>query len=495
MVHRVGVQIQKPHLDLAPIAMTAAQKVGNCRNLARLLAPFPDFEQGTSPGSVPFRLDRTRALLDMLGRPDRTYRKIHVVGTKGKGSTTAMLDAILTQAGQRVGMFTSPHLLDLTERFQLNGAPAKEFDLAEIFATTIWPAIENLPIELGQTTYFEVLTLLALQAFAEAGVDVAIIEAGLGGRLDSTNAISPPDIVTVVPISLDHTQILGSTAAEIARDKTEVFKAGSVVVAAKQTSEVATVIAAQAQRVGCEVFWVNEHVHVRRIHVDRDRQRISLLLRSDSIDADLPLAGPHQAQNAATASLAASILLEGADADVQPHQEVSRANDSTRATAKQSSRAIRAGLESVQLRGRFEYLCWDPVLIVDVAHNEASAKALAATIVEAQAGKVVYVVGLSHDKDAESFFRALTPTALAFVCVRAKHPRARDAEDLAGAAGRSVAHGQPPVEDSTSIAVRAADSVEAGMKEAREFAGSYPVVVTGSFYVASEAIRVSAPLI
>jgi dihydrofolate synthase/folylpolyglutamate synthase len=429
-------------------------------------------------------------LLDELERPDLRYRRIHVVGTKGKGSTTAMLVGILEQSGFRVGMYTSPHLLDMSERIQVDRTPVPQAELLRIYSARVQPAIERLPSALGQPTYFEVLTILALEAFADAGVEVAVIEAGLGGKLDSTNAIAAPEVIVLVPISLDHTQILGSTVEQIAWDKTAVFKPGSAIVAAHQPEEVTPIVAAQAKRVGCRISWVDSEVHIRRQPARGSGQRLRLLVRGNAIEVKLPLAGRHQAENAATAALAAWALLSE-DNDRSLGQGLRSASSylPSRVAIQPRYRPadITSGLESVRLRGRFEYVVSTPPVIVDVAHNEASAKSLASTVSETQSGKVVYLVGLSTDKDAEAFFSALAPTASAFVCVEANHPRARNAEKLAEAARASMGGGKSDQEAAPRVST--ASSVREGLHVARTLTGSTTTVVTGSFYVVAEALK------
>ena len=459
------------------------------RDLQLVLERFPDFERGASPGSVPFRLDRTRALLDDLRRPDLRYRRVHVVGTKGKGSTTAMLASILQQSALRVGAYTSPHLHALGERIQVDGRPVPQADLLAVYTSRVQPAIDRLPPTLGRPTYFEVMTILSLEAFSAAGVQVAVIEAGLGGRLDATNAIMAPDVIVVVPISLDHTQILGSTVERIAWDKTAVFKPGSKIVAARQIAEVAAIVTRQAESSGCSISWVPSEIHVRR-HPDGTKgQRLRMRVGDDVIDVQLPLAGPHQADNAATAALAAEVLWSrdvGHSSLAQELRSVSTRRSPRASTPMRLySHAVKAGLESVRLRGRFECVSSNPPVILDVAHNEASARSLAATVAETLAGKVVYVIGLSRDKDANAFINALAGTAIACVFVQADHPRARDAKELATVAESTISRS-----DNDAPGIATAASVEQGLHAARNLAGGSAIVVTGSFYVVADALNV-----
>lgn len=463
-----------------------------------LLDGYPDFEKGRSPGSAPFNLDRTRRLLDALDRPDRRYRIVHIGGTKGKGSTAVMLSSMLAASGLRCGLYSSPHLLDFTERISVNGTAIGQDELVETMNERILPAVARLPEDLGGPTLFELITVLALEVFARRNVDVAVIEVGLGGSLDATNAIEPPEVVVLTPISLDHTAILGSTIAEIAGDKSGIIKTGARVVVAPQLEAASAVIEESCRQAGAELGTVASYVSVRRGPSNLEGQSIQIETTGVSSHVRLPFPGRHQAENAATA-VAAALAFEGDSATGTPtlasfltsalltegyaetHTATlphTRGSSSFQSWSGVSNASIRLGLEGAPLRGRFEVVSRVPCIVVDVAHNHASALALAATVEEVFGARVTYVVGMSSDKDHEAFCRALDPSASRFICVQARHPRSVPASQLASAF-RHVS--QAPVE------VR--DSVADGLTLATEGLGPREaIVVTGSFYSVAEAM-------
>lgn len=428
------------------------------------LGRFPDFERGAKPGTEPFRLDRMRWLLTTLGHPERAYRIVHVGGTKGKGSTATMVSAILGAAGLHVGLYTSPHLRDFRERIAIDGRPARDETIMRLVRSVIEPAVAQLPLPLGTPTAFEITTLVALIAFVDAGVQVAVVEVGLGGTLDATNAIERSDVVVLTPISLDHTHILGNTVELIARDKAGIIKPGSIVVMAPQPVDAAEQIVRSAERAGSRLLRVGLDARVERLEVARRHQRIRLQLSTTTIAATLPLAGEHQAINAATAALAVEQLL---------------ADEQDASGPKRLAEAIQAGLERVGVPGRFQYVGTLPNVVVDVAHNDASARALSATVAETLRPPVVYVVGMSGDKDAQAFLAALASTAAAYILVKSTHPRAMDTERLAEAAR------------TTGVPTVTAGSMETGLGQA--LARGWPeraVLITGSFYTVAEALDV-----
>jgi dihydrofolate synthase/folylpolyglutamate synthase len=452
------------------------------------LRQFPDFEQGRPPGEIPFRLDRTHWLLEQLGHPERRYRIAHIAGTKGKGSTATMLASIAEAAGLTVGLYTSPHLRMFNERITVNRQPLADAELMRIVNTHLQPLLGRLPFELGTPTAFELTTVSALLAFADAQVDLVVLETGLGGQLDATNAIERSDVAILTPISLDHTQILGHTIEQIARDKSGIIKPGSTVVSAPQLAEAARPIAIRVTATGSRLYRVGEDIHVRRASSGA-QQHIRLYFAGGTVETTLPLAGEHQAINAATAALAAALLFGQLDSQRTTFglaQALWQAGGRTRTELSimlQQHRphlplaAIKAGLERVQLPGRFDFIRDNPMVIVDVAHNQASARALAATVVEVFRQSVVYVVGMLSDKDAAAFLQELAPTAANFVLVQPTHPRAMSVQNLYQAA--------------TAIAVptMVASSVENGLKQAFSLAVERrPIVVTGSFRTVAEAL-------
>jgi dihydrofolate synthase/folylpolyglutamate synthase len=327
-----------------------------------------------------WKLGRTRALLDVLGRPDRQLRVVLVAGTKGKGSTCAMLASILGAAGAKVGLCTKPHLQSYRERIRVDGAAIS----AEAFfqaTDRVQHAVPRLPVEAGEPTTFEVTTALAIDVFERAQCDIAVVEVGLGGRLDATNALEP-ELSVITSISYDHTAILGRTLGQIAAEKAGILRRGRPALLAEQRAAAAEALRRACSDLGasCEVVgpW----------------------------PADVPLAGGHQRQNAALAIAAARKLCQVSD------------------------EAVKRGLGRLRWPGRYEEIGGDN-LVLDGAHNGASADALAALLREARR-PLHLVLGINRDKDARAVLRPLLPLASGVWATQARdNPRALPAAELA----------------------------------------------------------------
>ena len=311
-----------------------------------------------------WKLGRTRALLDLAGAPDRRLRIALVAGTKGKGSTCAMLGSILGAAGVRCGLYTKPHLQSYRERIRVDGQAITPADFAGAVAR-MRRLVSALPAEAGEPTTFEVTTALALDYFARRGCELAVVEVGLGGRLDATNA-TEPFVSVITSISYDHTAILGRTLGAIAAEKAGILRPGRRALLAVQRPAARRALARACRAVGaaCRV--------VGPLEAERD----------------LPLAGTHQRQNAALA-IAAAECLAGADGPT-----------------------IARGLARLRWPGRFEVVPGPPPIVLDGAHNGASAAALAETLATFAAGRpVALVVGINRDKDARAVLRPLLALA------------------------------------------------------------------------------------
>lgn len=408
------------------------------------------------PGTQPtFELDRIRAVLAELGHPERRWPAVHVGGTNGKGSTCALLAAGLRAAGYRVGLFTSPHMHTVRERIQVDGELIGQ---AEVIA---WLAARpDLGARHPGLTTFEALTALAFDHFARAAVDVAVVEVGLGGRLDTTNVVVPA-VTVLTPIGLDHTKVLGDTVAAIAADKAGIFKPGVPVVAAPQAAEAAAVIAAAAEAIGAPVTWVGRDVAWRAGDATAWGQTVAVEMADGALyDARIALAGPHQAVNAATAVAALDVL--------------------ARAGWAISPAAVAGGLAAARWPGRFECLRAaggaGPVVVVDGAHNPPAAAALAATLDACFPGQPRwFILGFSSDKDAGGILDALLPGAERVIAARADHVRALPADAVAAAAAgrgaRAVAAPSPAAALTLALAEAPADAV---------------VVATGSIFLAAD---------
>ena len=369
---------------------------------------------GMRPG-----LARIETLLAAVGSPERTMTLVQVAGTNGKGSVASMLAAILQAAGRRVGLYTSPHLLDLRERIRVDGRPIGEADLAD--------GVEALGTLIARldATVFEALTALALDHFASDGVEVAVLEAGLGGRLDSTS-IGRPAVEVITRIDYDHEAYLGDTLEAIAGEKAAIIRSG-VALSAGQEPTVETVLARQAALVGVPLLVEGRDLRVRVGDASLDGQWLDLEGPGWRLgDVRCGLLGVFQPVNALLAAAAARALGAGDE-------------------------AIRAGLGRAHWPGRFQVIRRDPPVIVDGAHNPAGARALAASLDAYFPGRrITFVVGTSEDKDRTGILAALLPLAERVICTAAHHPRAASAASLAELARTLVGRGPTRVEISAS---------------------------------------------
>jgi dihydrofolate synthase/folylpolyglutamate synthase len=361
-------------------------------------------------------LERMRDALARAGHPERGLRCAHIAGTKGKGSTAAMLAQIARSAGLRTGLYTSPHLLSFTERIQVNSEPIAE-DVFAALVETVVPLIEAMHwTEHGSPTFFEVSTLLALLYFQQQQVGLAVLETGMGGRLDATNVVTP--LATAITIiALDHTVELGDTLDLIAGEKAGILKPGVPVVSAPQEPLAGDTIARIAREVGAPLYRVGEEITVQpSTRREEDGQAFSITGRLGRY-ADLwcPLLGDHQRINAAVAIGLAECLREaGLPLDAE---------------------AIRAGIGSVVWPGRLQVLHDRPLLILDGAHDPASIEALLLALDRHFPGRPRrYVVGFSREKDWRQMLRQLAPTAVELVFTAAESPRAVPPEELAAEA-------------------------------------------------------------
>lgn len=410
------------------------------------LASFANFEQRPMDTPARFNLERVHALCAGLGRPERQFPSVQIAGTKGKGSTAAMLESIIRAAGHRTGLYTSPHLHVFRERIRVAGRCISAAALAEAVAV-VRPAAERVHREhpgLGALTMFEVTTAVAFVHFARAGVQCAVLETGLGGRLDAVTVVQP--VVTVMTaISFDHMAFLGNTLAAIATEKAGIIKPGVPLVCAAQHPEALAVIKRVCGERGAPLWLLGREVAWQPQRVGR-RWRVAVRTpRRAHAGLPVPLAGRHQCENAALA-VAAADLLDAQGLRVPRY-------------------AVRQGLARTRWPGRLEVLQRRPWLVVDGAHNVDSAATLAAALRESFAARRrVFVLGTSRDKDLAGIVRALAPVASHVVATRAAHPRAVAAAEVATAAAAaglptSIAHDVPEALVVARQLVRARDLI------------------------------------
>lgn len=424
----------------------------------RWLRRRDDWERTGSPqDAARWDLRRMHSLLARLGDPHLARGTVHVAGSKGKGSTAAMVAAVLRQAGVTTGLYTSPHVHRFTERIAVDGEPITDDDFARLLSE-LGPHIEaeDASGEYGTVSTFEALTALAFVAFRERGVTWQVLEVGLGGRLDATNVFDKKAVCVITPIGLEHTAVLGDTVAQIAGEKAAIITCGATVVMAPQPESAADAVRRVCAERGATLVEVAQACALSRSAHSLDGQELSLRTPRSTYRLRLPLLGRHQLDNAATAVLA----LEALDAH-------GVSIDGT---------AVREGLAGVRWPCRIEILKRRPLVIADAAHSRDSARRLAQTLRDdlGLAG-VTFVIGSSSDKDIDALADELAPLAAQVFATRSRNPRALPPPPIAAAfAAREV---PAAVQEPVAAALEAAlAQIEAGA-----------VVVCGSLFVAAEA--------
>ncbi|MDM8083581.1 folylpolyglutamate synthase/dihydrofolate synthase family protein [Cellulomonas cellasea] len=412
-------------------------------------------------------LDRVRAVCDLLGDPQRSFRTVHITGTNGKTSTARMVESLLRELGLRTGRFTSPHLTRVTERIAIDGEPISDERFVEVWQD-VAPYVQMVDAQSlaqGQPrlSFFEVFTVMAFAAFADTPVDVAVIEVGLGGRWDATNVVDG-DVAILTPVAIDHERYLGSTLVEIAGEKAGIIKDGATVVLAPQHEDVEGVVLAAAAERGARVVRDGVDIDVVDRQVAVGGQVLSLRgLGGVYTEVFLPMYGAYQAHNALLALVAVEALVTGG--------------------AALDASVVEAGFGSVTSPGRLEVVRTSPTILVDGAHNPAGAEALAGAVEEAfDFTSLVGVVGVMADKDPENILAALEPLLAEVVVTRASTDRALDVVDLAEVAidvfGEDRVHVAERLDEAIDLAATRAESLE-------DYGSG--VLVTGSILLVAEA--------
>ena len=395
-------------------------------------------------------LERTRTLLEFLGNPQKRLKFVHVAGSNGKGSTCAMLDAVLRAAGYRTGLYTSPHIQEFCERIQVNGRNIPDGALAEITAQVriVADTMDDHPSQ------FELVTAIAMVWFLREQCDIVVLEAGLGGARDSTNVIDPPEVAVITNIGLEHTEYLGNTVQEIALSKAGIIKMGCHCICYDGPAEVTEVIQAVCTQREVPVTCV-DFCEIHPLFHNLSGQRF--MWRGEMLV--LPLLGAHQLHNAAVVLLTVDALRRRGwhiDAD-----------------------AVREGLRTVKWPARFEVLNRDPLFVLDGGHNPQCAQALAELLRDYLPGKrFTFLMGILADKNCNAILDAVEPVAARFLCVAPDNPRAVPAQELAEAIRARGGAAMPY------------DSVETSLRAALEDGG--PVVAFGSLYMAG-TVRTALP--
>jgi len=406
-----------------------------------------------------FSLERVNKVLEVLENPHEQLKFVHVAGSKGKGSTCAMLANLLQACGYTVGLYSSPHLVDLRERITVNGEMPSYADMADLFKL-VAKAEKKLSYQLS---FFEILTVVALCYFAEQAVDIVVLETGLGGRLDATNVVMP--LVTgVTQISLDHTNILGRTLPAIAREKAGIFKKGVPAITVEQDPDVATALNEVASEVETSLEFTGDQIEFSfRFEANRElgpHTRVCLTTATSRFEhLPVPLRGEHQAHNCALA-LAMLDKLKAHGFNIEDEQVVE-------------------GLAKTELPGRMEQVWQEPRVLVDGAHNAASIQALIRSLgAHIAYDSLVVIFGCGQDKDIDGMLQQLALGADKVIFTRAKgNPRAMEAEDLLSQfteVSGKMCQTAGNLEDALRLASRAVSREDL-------------IVVTGSFYLAGEA--------
>lgn len=409
-----------------------------------------------------FKLDRMNQLMDLLDAPQAKFPSVHVAGTKGKGSTASLIASTLQACGYKVGLYTSPHLEDFRERIIINGEMISEQEIIDL-ADQMRPLTEKVP----ETTTFELTTAMAFLYFAHQKVDIAVLEVGLGGRLDATNVVDP--VVSVITsISYDHMSVLGNTLTEIATEKGGIIKAGRPVVIAPQKPESGDTLVNLANDRNSPYIKVTDEYKYAPLDHNLKNQRFEITSRhlkvrgkkistNTALSLTIPLLGAHQIENAATAVAALDQLrLQGF--------QITR-------------KAIQAGFSQVYWPARFEILREKPPVVIDSAHNGDSMQRLVETVNEYfPEWPFILIFGASADKSMGEMLSAILPRCELVITAQSLHPRAATPEELKA------------IVEKYSIPVIAINPAEEALSQALFLAGEYKgILVTGSIFIASAA--------
>jgi dihydrofolate synthase / folylpolyglutamate synthase len=401
-----------------------------------------------------FGLEGIRTLLRFLGHPEKQFPSIHVAGTNGKGSTASMIAAIFTAAGYKTGLYTSPHLVSFNERIRINGSPVSSRAVARL-ATRIRPEIER-----NTCTFFEAATAMAMQHFADCHVDIAIVETGLGGRLDATNILKPL-VSLITTIGLEHTQILGKRITDIAFEKGGIIKKGIPCVTGTQSYQALQVLQNICTQKGSAFI----RVHPQGIHIqqsDLDGIVSDFLVAEKKLkNVHVSMAGSHQAMNASLALHALAVALRRSDFEID-------------------EQSIRKGLGNIKkysgIQARLSIVQNNPLLLADVAHNPDAVRVLCSSLRQLHLGKMYILFGLMRDKNYKHMAAALRYHAKTVFIVKAGTDRSRSTAEIAKEFHRF------------GIKVVECGDVKSGLELVLQRRDGVPILMTGSHFVVGEAL-------
>ncbi len=422
---------------------------------------FTDYEKipGIAYTSANYDLRRMGKLLQPLGNPHLGTRTVHIAGTKGKGSTAAMISKVLIAAGYKTGLFTSPHLHTLRERITTNGTMISEADFAAL-VTKLKPIVEKVNKEAayGELTTFEILTAVVFAYFKNSQVDFQVLEVGLGGRLDATN-VAKADVCVITSLSLDHTEILGNTVAKIAAEKAGIIKPECIVVSAPQVKEAAEVIEQACRQQRARLIQVGKDVTWHKTDGNLCQQTLKIKGKTGDYDLTIPLLGDYQLENAATALAALEALVC--------------------LGAKISAQNIARGFSQVSWPGRLQILSREPMVVVDGAHNAYSMRKLVESIKNCfNCNRCFVIFGTSCDKDITGMARELRPLTDNIIVTSSSHPRAASISMLVDEFAKQGIKVDVIKNVSTALSKALAVAQKTGL-----------ILVTGSLFVVAEAIE------
>jgi dihydrofolate synthase/folylpolyglutamate synthase len=408
---------------------------------------------GLQHHGIKLGLDNIYTILDRLGNPHDSFRAIHIAGTNGKGSTSSFMASVLQHAGYRVGLFTSPHLVSFTERIRVNGKKIEESDVVRLTGEIR----EGIKDEKDLSpTFFEFVTAMAFRYFRDMDVEWAVVETGMGGRLDSTNILIP-NVTVITPIGMDHMEFLGTTLKDIAMEKAGIIKDGISGVIGRQLPDAEKILNAKASERNADMYRYGKDFFSRILEAGISGTRFDYISDKSIEDISIPLCGEFQSENASVAIKALELLHDQRlDADM-----------------------IRGGLSLTQWEGRCELFNWEYPILFDGAHNTDAALALARTLKDIhlkEYSKIIFLIGSMGDKDIEGFLSSLLPMARLAIFTTLNFERAARAEKL------------KRIADTMGIpSIATGSMVDALNITAAHYKKGDLVVITGSFYTVGEA--------
>ncbi|MFB6801837.1 bifunctional folylpolyglutamate synthase/dihydrofolate synthase [Peribacillus butanolivorans] len=407
------------------------------------------FEQRQVQLGMNFGLSRMETLLTKLGNPQEGLKYIHIAGSNGKGSTLHYIKEILLAEGIRVASFTSPYLIRMNEQLKINTDEISDNDFVAAFQE-LWPIVQEMDSAGNGPTQFEILTAMAFSYFSKKEVDLVLMETGLGGRLDTTNVIQPL-LSIITSISLEHTNILGNTLAEIASEKAGIIKSGAPIISGVTAEEPAKVIEEKAASADVPYYQLGRDFYVNDVKQSKHGQSFSISLDNRSIrNIDLQMLGRHQIDNAALAVAAVMLVIEGID-----------------------EKSIRKGIGEAKWNGRFEKISDEPLVIIDGAHNPAGIEVLIETLKTHYPDYTYrFIFSSFRDKDYSKMLHMLEKEAIEIIITEFNHERAADAEKLY----QQSSHENKSIDKDWQSAIRKGRQ-KTGEKEI--------LVITGSLYFLS----------